>query len=123
MRRTRIYIAGPYSRPDPIQNTHRAIVYANKLWDAGYVPFIPHLTAFWHLVTPRPYEQWLEVDLEWLHACDAVYRFPGESSGADAEVAAARRANIPVFLDLESLFAGVLPRTSTRPASSQDLVS
>ena len=109
MRRTRIYIAGPYTKPDPIENTHRAFTYGNKLWDAGCAPFIPHLTAFWHLVTPRPYEQWLQIDLEWLHACDAVYRFPGESSGADAEVATAHRAGIRVFFELGALLQAFCP--------------
>ena len=115
-RKRRIYIAGPYTKPDPISNVRRAIEYGNTLLDLGYAPFLPHLTAFWHLVTPRPYEQWLGFDLEWLHACDAVYRFSGESPGADAEVVAAENAGMPVFATITDLIAGVttwVPETAT----------
>jgi len=109
-RRTRIYVAGPYTRPDPAANTNRAIEVGNRLWDAGYAPFIPHLTHLWHLVTPKPYEEWLELDIEWLRACDALLRFPGESSGADKEIVFARQNNIPVYFTEAKLFAAELAR-------------
>lgn len=101
-----VYIAGPYSRPDPCENTHKAVAAANEVWDAGLIPVVPHLTHFWHTMTPKPYEQWLAYDLEIMRRCDAVLRIPGESSGADAEVAEADRLGIPVFLSMEGLLAG-----------------
>ncbi len=93
----RVYVAGPYTKPDPCANTHEACRIAGELVSLGFVPFIPHLTHFWHTMEPRPYEFWLEYDMEWLRCCDAVFRFPGESSGADKEIEEARRLNIPVF--------------------------
>ena len=94
---TLVYIAGPYTNPDPCQNTHRAVAMGNVVWDAGFVPVIPHLTHFWHTMTPKPYADWLEYDLAVMRRCDAVLRIPGASSGADAEVKDATARGIPVF--------------------------
>lgn len=99
----RVYIAGPYTRPDPCINTHSAIMVAERVWAAGMIPFVPHLTHFWHTVKPHPYQDWLSYDMEWLRVCDAVLRIPGESSGADEEVAEAVRLGIPVFYTFEEL--------------------
>ena len=43
------------------------------------------------------YERWLEYDMEWLTACDALVRLPGESKGADREVARAKELGIEVY--------------------------
>ena len=95
-----VYVAGPYTNPDPMENIHDAVKVGNRLYEeVGVTPIIPHLTGMWHLITPRPYQFWLDYDLEIMRRCDAVYRFPGESSGADAEVAEAQRLGIPVFFD------------------------
>lgn len=101
----RIYIAGPYTNPDPCVNTNRAIGYSMRIVRLGLIPFIPHLTHFWHTMSPQPYEFWLAYDMEWLRVCHAVLRFPGASSGADKEVAEAQRLGIPVFDSIESLAA------------------
>src|SRR5580704_17897169 len=38
-----VYLAAPYSVPDPVTNTHRVIRQATELIDAGCVtPFVPH---------------------------------------------------------------------------------
>jgi hypothetical protein len=51
----------------------------------------------WHLVTPRPLEFWYRLDLAHLEICDALWRLPGESTGADAEAQHARTIGMPVF--------------------------
>jgi hypothetical protein len=100
-----VYVAGPYSSPDPVENMNRAIKIATGMRTDGVVNVIlPHLTGLWHLVDPAPYEDWLDYDLEIMDRCDAVYRFAGKSSGADAEVAAAHERCIPVFHDLPQLY-------------------
>lgn len=38
-----------------------------------------------------------------LEHCDAVLRLPGESTGADQDVAIARRRGIPVFTELDEI--------------------
>lgn len=50
----RVYVAGPYTKPDPRINTHNAIKAAAELMDAGYAPYVPHLNHLWHTVAPRP---------------------------------------------------------------------
>lgn len=99
----RVYVAGPYTRGDVAVNVREAIKAGTALLAMGYTPFIPHLTHFWHLVDPHPYETWLAVDLEWLRVCDCVLRLPGESSGADKECAEAERLDLPVFADIAAL--------------------
>lgn len=99
----RVYVAGPYSKGDQIANVRAAIMVGDRLLVAGAVPYIPHLTAFWHLLSPHPYQEWLDLDLEWLRQCQAIIRLPGESSGADGEVAEAIAWGIPVFRDVETL--------------------
>jgi len=105
MKRLRVYIASPYSKPDPCINTREAIDAANHLLGGGLIPFVPHLAHFWHTVTPKPYEEWLAYDDAWIDVCDAMLRLPGESSGADRETAKAKALGIPVFETFKDLFA------------------
>ena len=60
----RVYIAGPFSKPDLCVNTKTAIEAADKLLSLGMVPFVPHLNLLWHTVSPKPYETWLDLDRE-----------------------------------------------------------
>src|SRR5690606_10209620 len=76
-----VYVAAPYTRPDPVENTHAVLHVADALLDAGFTPLIPHLTIAWHLVSPKPYETWLAYDRHLLARCDAVLRIPGYSQG------------------------------------------
>ncbi len=96
-KQVKVYVAGPYSKGDVAVNVRNAIFAADQLREAGFAPFLPHLTHFWHLVVPRPYADWLDLDNQFIPCCDALLRMPGESSGADKEVALARSLNIPVF--------------------------
>ncbi len=102
MRRLRVYIAGPYSKPDPCINTNAAMAAWDKLWECGYAPFCPHWSHFQHTFHPRPYRDWLAYDMEYLRVCDVVVRLPGASSGADAEESEARLLGIRV-MTLEEL--------------------
>lgn len=100
-----VYVAAPYTNPDPVENTHRAIAACDELLGDGIVtPVCPHLSIVWHLVKPRPYKDWLAYDIELLRRCDAVLRLPGESSGADGEVDEAEVIGIPVFYGVPGLY-------------------
>ena len=99
----KIYVAGPYSTGDVMLNIRDAVEVANYLLDYGFIPFVPHLTGFWHMLYSRKYEDWLQYDEEWLKSCDAVLRLSGESYGADREVNLAKELGIPVFLDTSDL--------------------
>jgi hypothetical protein len=99
VRKPVVYISGPYSAPDPIENIRKALLVADTLLAYNCAPLVPHLTAFWHLLSPKSYEEWLEIDHDHVAVCDALYRFPGESPGADREMEYARKLGIPVFTD------------------------
>lgn len=93
-----VYIAGPITYPDPIANTHEAVLVADELYVAQVcVPVIPHMNIIWHLVKPRSNAFWYEYDLHILRKCDGLLRLPGVSVGADLEIAEANRVDIPVF--------------------------
>ena len=98
-----IYIAGPYTKDDPITNTANAIKAADILAEKGYIPFIPHLTMLWHLLSPHEIDFWYEYDMGWLKKCNALLRLPGESPGADKEVSMAFALKMPVYLSVEDL--------------------
>lgn len=100
----RVYVAGPYSA-DPEGGTARAIDAGEDLRRAGLAPFVPHLFHYWDKRHPLPYEEVLALDLEWLRACQGLLRLPGDSAGADREVAEAMRLGLPVFHDVPSLLA------------------
>lgn len=103
-KRLKVYVAGPYSKGDIVVNVRNAIIAGNNLRALGYTPFVPHLSMFWHMLVPHhDIEYWYVYDMEWLEVCDAVFRLPGESVGADREVARAKELGIPVvtsYLDL-----------------------
>lgn len=96
-----IYIAGPYSKPDPVVNTKKAIQLANTFLELGHDAFVPHLTMFWHLLHPQEYERWLKYDFNWILRCEALFRMEGESPGADREVAFAKKSGIRVFYHMQ----------------------
>lgn len=92
-----IYIAAPYTEPDPAVNTHRVLRIADVVLEDGFAPVIPHLNLLWHLFSPKPYETWLAYDRELLARCDAVLRVPGFSVGAARETKFAKSLQIPVI--------------------------
>lgn len=106
LNRPMVYLAGPYATPDPVENTHKTLKFADRLIEEGVVtPFVPHLTLLWHLVTPRPATFWYAYDFAALTRCDGLFRIPGLSTGADAEVELAKRRGIPTFGDESDLYS------------------
>jgi hypothetical protein len=103
---TKIYISGPYSK-HMVDGTRNAIMAAEALRKAGYLPFVPHLSLLWDLVCPSPYEEWIDYDLAWLRHCNALLRLPGESPGADREVLLAQQLRIPVYYNIKEIIKNV----------------
>ena len=97
-----VFISGPYSS-DPVLNTRRACEVADKVLEKGHIPFIPHLTHFWHYLSPKSYETWLMIDSAILPRCDCLLRIPGESKGADKEVELAEMIGMAIYYDIEDL--------------------
>lgn len=107
-----VYIAGPYTNPDPGANTHQMA----KDWDRiqsfvgdAAVIINPLWSHLQHLIVPRPYQFWIDYDLNLIRMLAAngpgfVYRIPGESTGADGEVGLARELGVPIVYSDEELF-------------------
>ncbi len=99
-RKPLVYIAGPYTKPDPVVNTREAILLGQRIREQlGVQVFVPHFSHFEHLLSPRDFEYWMAIDLEWIERCDVLFRMAGESAGADREVIHARKLGIPVITD------------------------
>ena len=105
VRGRKIYVAGPYTQGDVETNIRNAFTEADKLVEKGFLPFVPHASHLWHMISPKPYEFWLDLDLEYLKCCDGLLCLPGYSPGADLEVDLAERSGIPVFHDIEEIIA------------------
>jgi len=104
LRRHRIYISGPLtSSGNVLDNLARAVDAARALIDAGFAPFCPHLTYHVDPGSEYPHATWIEIELPWVAVADALLRLPGESVGADLEVARAEELGIPVFATISDL--------------------
>jgi len=107
-----ILIAGPYRSgtggdPERIAaNLARLEAVAPAIHRAGHVPMIGEWVAL--PVLRRAAEAGADLDgdvmyetaARLLEHCDAVLRLPGESAGADQDVAIARRRGLPVYTDV-----------------------
>jgi hypothetical protein len=107
-----VYVAGPYTHPDPVENTHKAIRAGIALQETGLCAIIiPHLSMLAHVVSPRPPSFWYELDLDQIAHADALYLLPGESWGADREVERAHELDIPVFEQHHELMTWLMDLT------------
>ena len=105
----RVYIAGPITKGNQMENVRAAIDAADAVLRAGHAPYCPHLTLFWQVIFPAPYETWMKLGKEWLTVCHALIRLPGESEGSDREVAWARERGLPVFSSVEAFLTWTRP--------------
>lgn len=113
-----IYISGPFTS-NPTANTHAAC----KLWESlrrqGYcTPVCPHWSIVQDTLAPLSHKEWIDYDLELIARCDAVYRMPGDSVGADMEVDHAEHLRIPVFYTTRDLHEWCNRRTEARKPHS-----
>ncbi|MGG7452695.1 DUF4406 domain-containing protein [Plantibacter auratus] len=108
-----ILIAGPYRSgtggdPNAIaRNLERLEAAAAPIYALGHVPMIGEWVALPILrgidTASGDGDVMYETARRLLQHCDAVLRLPGESSGADADVAIARERGIPVYTDLSEI--------------------
>lgn len=92
-----IYISGPYSHGDHLENVNKAVDVADQIAKAGHTCFIPHLYRYWNERHEHDYDFWMRQDLAMLSRCDSLVRLPGDSPGADKEVDEARRLGLEVY--------------------------
>lgn len=99
----RIYIAGPMSQGDKIENLTQAMKAFRKLAKKGFAPLCPQLTFFAEPFLPLDHKGWLSIDLPWVSVAHAVLRLPGKSVGADMEVAQAQKQALPIYTSIKKL--------------------
>lgn len=99
----KVYIASPYTLGDVAANVKLQLDTVDELMNKGFAPFAPLYSHFQHMAHPRPYEDWVKIDLEWVKVCDCVLRLDGESKGADGEVKYAKELGLPVFYSIDEL--------------------
>lgn len=99
-----IYVAHPMGKPPAFaENCQRAIDFGEEVYKLGALPKVPAHTVAWHERHPKDYEAWMAIDFAVIVRCDALCRMPGESPGADREVAFARAQKIPVLFSLDEV--------------------
>lgn len=118
-----VYIASPYTKGDVAINVRNQMEMADLLMDKGFAPFAPLYSHFQHMHSPRPYEDWIKVDLEWVKRCDCVLRLIGESKGADGEVELAKQLGKPVFYHPHDLWVYYNEKKGTDPQNFCDQVN
>jgi hypothetical protein len=109
-----ILIAGPYrsgTNDDPVllrRNLDRLEAAAWPIFRAGHLPMIGEWVALPVLASagvtdvahPLAADVMYPTAERLLDRCDAVLRLPGDSRGADQDVAIARRLGLPVYASL-----------------------
>lgn len=125
MRAAFIYVSGPIGPNDAgrQERVDVAVVAARALIEAGLFPFVPHLWSLADGDSFASYESWLAYDLAWLERCDAVLRIPGESPGADREVARAKQIGLPTFFTVDGLLKWARERPAVEHAQAAKHVS
>jgi hypothetical protein len=99
----RIFIAGPYGDHNPkdviAQNVARADAAARLLMSQGHEVCCVHKMSWGWEDDPRiTRDQCIKLDNGLLeHWAEAIYRIPGESPGADAEIALAESLGLRIF--------------------------
>ena len=108
-----IYIAGPYSDPDPHQrcvNIHNAWKLGTLVASLGAMPVVPHKCSE-HMDAIQPAQFWIDATLQLMRRCDAVL-FAScwmRSAGARGEHAEAERRQMPIFYTLTECAEWLLP--------------
>ena len=113
-----IYIASPYTSYDDKQAAVNVQIDAfAALRDAGHQPIAPLLSHYVDECHPASYERWMQWCLAMVSVADLVVRLPGDSIGADLEVAEAKRRGIPVVYGVEAAapYQGVHEVTGDAP--------
>lgn len=93
-----VYLAGPYSIGNKLENACSMNWAAVQLMRAGVIVFNPLLSHFYGPVAKEfTHDWWCEFDLHWVGKCDAMVVLPGESRGAEREAEYAKEHGIPVY--------------------------
>lgn len=101
-KKTKVYIASPYTNGDKLQLVRLQIDAFHVLMDLGFYPIAPLLSHYVNEVRERDWKEWLDYDLQTIQECQMVVRlYPTDehgleipSKGADVEEAEAKKLGI-----------------------------
>ena len=97
MKRELVYLAGPITKNNRNLNFYQACEAQIRLMRTGeYSCYNPILSMANFENSNVSWEEWLECDESWIRVSDLLLRLPGESKGADREVAYAISIGVPV---------------------------
>jgi len=102
-----VFIAGPMSTAgEPGENLSLAVNVAARLVAEGFLVIVPQLSWIMHAIAPGvSAAQWARHSLIWASRADVILRLPGESRGADAEVARAQKLGARIYYSIETLIS------------------
>jgi hypothetical protein len=93
-----IYLSGPITHGNRNLSFYQASEAQLRLIQTGeYAVFNPMLSMALFANNEISWGDWLSNDESWIRVSDMLLRLPGESKGADREVAYAKSINIPVY--------------------------
>lgn len=105
----KVYIIAPLTNGETednitiFKNIDNALDTAETLLKMGLIPYVPHLTYFWHAKYQHDHNFWLTFDCHWMNVCDIGFRLAGESKEGDIEEKYFWQRGVPVFYSLEVL--------------------
>lgn len=102
----RVFVSGPYGDKNPediIQrNVDKAGQTGRDLMAMGYQVYVPHTMSHgWEKDKRLTTEQFYKLDKSFLRFwAEAIYRIPGDSVGADAEMALAKELGLVILMPI-----------------------
>lgn len=125
MRGALVYVAGPYTQGDKLDNVVTACWVADRIEELGFRAFVPHVQGhFREYISPktRSWEWWMAWCLAFLERCDVLLWIPGPSEGTPIEALHAKRNGIPVVGSVAELVALLRPSgdEDTDPETAED---
>jgi len=100
-----IYVSGPITHGHTGQNVRNGVLAADEIAQMGAATICPHLSHFYETLLGHGFghEFWMNIDVNLIDRCDAVFRMEGYSPGGDAEVLHAQENGIPVIFNMDDM--------------------
>jgi hypothetical protein len=108
-------------------NIKSALQMAEAVWNAGMMPFVPHLFMFWNFRYEHTEDEWLALDKAWLLKCDVLLVRGGVSPGTRKEMVWADEVQIPWvgvrndLTDLDGAVADAKAICSQPPKTAEEM--
>ena len=93
----RVYLSGPITKGNKSWNFYQACEAQRRLMEAGYAVLNPMLSMAHPDGNNIDWQKWIDSDLMWVEVADFVVLLPGESKGAEIEVAHASKYGVPLW--------------------------